>query len=151
MTTGDIPLVTYFYKIEPSLYVQSNDDWKPDPLLDDLSLLINTKNGLVVILGCAHRGMINTLYRARTIARNRKIHLVIGGSHLKDAAEEQVWQTISSLNELGVQKLGVSHCTGMPPCCCWRKLTARTLFSISQAILSIWSKDGSFSSVSAKK
>lgn len=114
MTTGEIPLVTDFEKIEPSLYVQSKDDWKPDPLLDDLSLVINTQKGLVVILGCAHRGMINTLYRARTIARNRKIHMVIGGSHLKDAAEEQVWQTISSLNELGVQKLGVSHCTGMP-------------------------------------
>lgn len=113
MTTGEIPMQTDFEKIEPYLRVKTRDGWTPDALLDDLALIIKTEQGLVVVLGCAHRGMINTLYHARQVSGVKKIWMVLGGCHLKDATEEQIWQTISALNEIGVQKLGVSHCTGM--------------------------------------
>ena len=113
MTTGEIPQVTDFEDIDPGHFVLTPDGWKPDLVRDDLALIITTRAGLVVALGCAHRGMINTLYRAREITGNRKIHMVLGGSHLKNASDERIWQTISALNEVGVQKLGVSHCTGM--------------------------------------
>jgi 7,8-dihydropterin-6-yl-methyl-4-(beta-D-ribofuranosyl)aminobenzene 5'-phosphate synthase len=112
-TTGEIPLLTDFEKIEPSLFVKTPDGWKPDLVLDDLALIIKASEGLAVALGCAHRGMINTLYHARQITGINKVNLVLGGCHLKDASEEQIWQTISALNEMGVQKLGVSHCTGI--------------------------------------
>lgn len=113
LTTGEIPLVTDFEKIEPSLYVNTPEGWKPDLVPDDLALLIKTEQGLSIALGCAHRGMINTLYHARQITGVNKINLVLGGCHLKDATEEQIWQTISALNEIGVQKLALSHCTGI--------------------------------------
>jgi 7,8-dihydropterin-6-yl-methyl-4-(beta-D-ribofuranosyl)aminobenzene 5'-phosphate synthase len=113
MTTGEIPLQTDFEKIEPYFWVKTAEGWAPDALLDDLALIIKTEQGLAVILGCAHRGMINTLYHTRQVSGVKKILMVLGGCHLKDASEEQIWQTISALNELGVQKLGVSHCTGM--------------------------------------
>ena len=93
--------------------MKTADGWEPDPVLDDQALIIKTPQGLVVVLGCAHRGMINTLYHAREITGIQKIHMVLGGCHLKDATDEQIWQTISALNEMGVQKLAVSHCTGM--------------------------------------
>ena len=82
-------------------------------LADDLAVVINTPDRSGRHIGLRSPGMINTLYRARELTGIDKFHLVMGGSHLKDASEEQIWQAISSLNELGVKKLALSHCTGM--------------------------------------
>jgi len=114
MTTGEIPMVTDYEEIEPYLLVKEGNRFKPDKLLDDQALIINTEPGLVVILGCAHRGIINTLYHARQLTGVKTIYTVLGGCHLMDATEERVWLTIAALKELGVQRLGVSHCTGLP-------------------------------------
>jgi 7,8-dihydropterin-6-yl-methyl-4-(beta-D-ribofuranosyl)aminobenzene 5'-phosphate synthase len=113
MTTGEIPMVTDFEHLESNLNVKKVSGWEMDELRDDQALVIKSKAGLVVILGCAHRGMINTLYHARKITGTNKVHMALGGSHLRNATDEQIWQTISALNEIGVQKLGLSHCTGM--------------------------------------
>jgi len=114
MTTGEIPMVTDYEKIEPYLVVKEDDSFKPDKLLDDQALIINTEPGLVVILGCAHRGIINTIYHAQALTGVKKIDTVLGGCHLMDASEERLWLTIAALKELGVNRLGVSHCTGLP-------------------------------------
>ncbi len=113
-TTGEVPMKTDFEQIDPNLKVKDGDEIKPDMLLDDLAIIINNNGELVVILGCAHRGIINTLYLAREITGIKQIAMVIGGCHLIGASEERVWRTIAALRELGVQKLGVSHCTGLP-------------------------------------
>jgi len=114
MTTGEIPMVTDYEKIEPRLVVKEGNRFKPDKLRDDQALIINTETGLVVILGCAHRGIINTLYHAQQITGVKTIYAVLGGCHLMDASEERIWLTIAALKELGVQRLGVCHCTGLP-------------------------------------
>jgi len=114
MTTGEVPMVTDYEEIEPNLLVKEGASFKPDKLLDDQALIINTEPGLVVILGCAHRGIINTLYHAQQLTGVKTIHTVLGGCHLMDASEERIWLTIAALKELGVQRLGVSHCTGLP-------------------------------------
>jgi len=114
MTTGEIPMVTDYEEIEPYLVVKEGNRFKPDKLLDDQALIINTEPRLVVILGCAHRGIINTLYHAQQLTGVKTIHTVLGGCHLMDASEERVWLTIAALKELGVQRLGVCHCTGLP-------------------------------------
>jgi 7,8-dihydropterin-6-yl-methyl-4-(beta-D-ribofuranosyl)aminobenzene 5'-phosphate synthase len=114
ITTGEIPMVTDYEEIEPYLVVKEKGGFKPDKLLDDQALIINTKPGLVVVLGCAHRGIINTLYHARELSGAKTIHTVVGGCHLMDASEERIRVTIATLKELGVQRIGVSHCTGLP-------------------------------------
>ena len=114
MTTGEIPLVTDFEEIDPELWVKEDTGWQLDKLLDDQALIINTKPGLVVILGCAHRGIINTLYHAQQLTGVKVIHTVLGGSHLSRASEQRIWLTMAALKELGVQRLGMSHCTGLP-------------------------------------
>ena len=114
MTTGEIPMVTDYEAIEPYLLVKEDDSYKQDKLLDDRALIINTELGLVVILGCAHRGAINTLYHAQQLTGVKEIYMVLGGCHLMDASEERIWLTIAALKELGVQRLGVCHCTGLP-------------------------------------
>ena len=114
MTSGEIPMTTDYENIEPYLQVKENGGFKPDKLLDDQALIINTESGLVVILGCAHRGIINTLHHARRLTGVKTIHAVLGGCHLIDATEERIYLTIAALKELGVQRIGVSHCTGLP-------------------------------------
>jgi 7,8-dihydropterin-6-yl-methyl-4-(beta-D-ribofuranosyl)aminobenzene 5'-phosphate synthase len=114
MTTGEIPMTTDYEKIEPYLVIKEDDSYKPDKLRDDQALIINTEPGLVVILGCAHRGIINTIYHAQNLTGVKAIDTVLGGCHLMDASEERVWLTIAALKELGVKRLGVSHCTGLP-------------------------------------
>ncbi|UCH42902.1 MAG: MBL fold metallo-hydrolase [Dehalococcoidales bacterium] len=114
MTTGEIPMVTGFEEVDANMYVNEGEDLRPDQLLDDQALIINTESGLVVILGCAHRGIINTLYHAKQLTGVEKINTVIGGCHLMGATEERIMLTIASLKELGVSRIGVSHCTGLP-------------------------------------
>jgi 7,8-dihydropterin-6-yl-methyl-4-(beta-D-ribofuranosyl)aminobenzene 5'-phosphate synthase len=116
-TTGEIPMVTEFEKVEPYLLVKGGKGFQPDELLDDQALIITAEAGLVVILGCAHRGIINTLYHAQRLTGVKKVHTVLGGCHLTEASSERIRLTIAALMDMGVQKLGVSHCTGLPAAC----------------------------------
>jgi 7,8-dihydropterin-6-yl-methyl-4-(beta-D-ribofuranosyl)aminobenzene 5'-phosphate synthase len=113
MTTGEVPMVTDYETIDSRLFVKSDDGWQPDKLLDDLALIINAEPGLVVVLGCAHRGMVNTLYHARQLTGIKTIHAVLGGSHLINAPRERIRRTIADLKELDVQRLGLCHCTSL--------------------------------------
>ena len=113
MTTGEVPMITDFEQIDPFLVVKEGDDYKPDTLMDDQALIVNTGAEIVVILGCAHHGIINTLYHAQKLTGVKQIHMVVGGCHLNSSSEERVWQTIAALKDLGIQRIGVSHCTGM--------------------------------------
>jgi len=112
MTTGEVPMVTEYEQIEKGLFVKEDGELIPDPLNDDLSLVIDTDFGLVVILGCAHRGIVNTLRHARNITGKEMVYAVIGGTHLVGASEERIERTIADLKDMEIQRLGVSHCTG---------------------------------------
>jgi 7,8-dihydropterin-6-yl-methyl-4-(beta-D-ribofuranosyl)aminobenzene 5'-phosphate synthase len=114
ITSGVVPMKTEYETIDPYLKVKEGDILVPDKLLDDRALFIKTDKGLVVILGCAHRGIINTLNHAQELTGEKRIEMVIGGCHLMGASEERVWMTIAALKELGVHKIGVSHCTSLP-------------------------------------
>lgn len=118
MTTGEIPMVTDFEEIElprggGSRFIQEDAGPEPDEILDDQALIIKTELGLVIVLGCAHRGIINTLYHAQQLTGVKQIHTIIGGAHLLTASEERIRLTVAVLKELDVEKLGVCHCTGL--------------------------------------
>jgi 7,8-dihydropterin-6-yl-methyl-4-(beta-D-ribofuranosyl)aminobenzene 5'-phosphate synthase len=112
MTTGEVPMTTDYESIDADLYVKDGDELRPDTFPDDLALIIDAGFGLVVILGCAHRGMVNTLRHAQKLTGNDLIYAAIGGTHLIRASEERLARTAADLKEMGVQYLGVSHCTG---------------------------------------
>ena len=76
--------------------------------------MVKTPEGLIVLLGCAHSGIINTLVRAQEVAGEEHIYAVLGGTHLSFASAEQLARTVDALKSFGVQRLGVSHCTGLP-------------------------------------
>jgi len=114
MTSGEIPMVTRYEELENNLFVKKSCGLQQDQLADDLALIIDTEFGLVVILGCAHRGMINTLHHAQNLTGKELVYAVIGGTHLFRASEERIERTIADLKEVGIQRIGVSHCTGFP-------------------------------------
>jgi 7,8-dihydropterin-6-yl-methyl-4-(beta-D-ribofuranosyl)aminobenzene 5'-phosphate synthase len=111
VTTGEVPMTNDFETIDKFIFVKENSVLKPDTVMDDLALIIKTRQGLVVLPGCAHRGIINTLHHAQKITGVDEIYAVIGGSHLIGTSEERLWQTIAALQELNIRKLGLCHCT----------------------------------------
>jgi 7,8-dihydropterin-6-yl-methyl-4-(beta-D-ribofuranosyl)aminobenzene 5'-phosphate synthase len=111
-TTGEIPMITDYEIVEKYLGVMEDGELKQDPLDDDLALVIDTEYGLVVIMGCAHHGIVNTLTQAKKVTGKELIYAAIGGSHLIHASLERLEKTAADLKGMGVQYLGVSHCTG---------------------------------------
>ena len=114
MTTGEIPLVSGYEIIEENLLVKHGDSLKHDSLADDLALIIKAEYGLVIVLGCAHHGIVNTVHHAQRLTNQELVYAVIGGTHLYRASQERINSTINDLKDIGVQRIGVSHCTGFP-------------------------------------
>lgn len=111
--TGEIPRCNQFEGGDPHLVVPDGDGYRPDPFADDQALVIETRRGLVVLLGCAHAGVINTLDHVREQTGCARIHAIVGGTHLGPASEDQYQATVKALRGYCVERLAVSHCTGL--------------------------------------
>ena len=83
-----------------------------DPFNDDLSLLLETESGPVVLLGCAHAGIVEILENISEEKGYTEFHAVIGGTHLGTAPLEYVNKAIDALKKYKVKIIGTSHCTG---------------------------------------
>jgi len=112
LTTGEVSMTSGYENVDEILFVKENGTFRPDKLADDLAVIIDTDFGLVVISGCAHRGIVNTLRHAQKLTGKELIYAVIGGTHLLRSSIERVEKTIVDLRDMGIQRLGVSHCTG---------------------------------------
>jgi 7,8-dihydropterin-6-yl-methyl-4-(beta-D-ribofuranosyl)aminobenzene 5'-phosphate synthase len=112
--SGAIPRLTPLETGDPHLVQRSADGqgWAVDDFPDDAALAIATSRGLVVLLGCAHAGLVNTVEHFRNTLGNPRIHAIIGGTHLGPAGDEQFAATLDYLMPLDFDRLGVSHCTG---------------------------------------
>jgi 7,8-dihydropterin-6-yl-methyl-4-(beta-D-ribofuranosyl)aminobenzene 5'-phosphate synthase len=109
--TGPIPRVTEFEDTGGPFF-KDVACTIPDDLPDDQAAFIETEKGTVVILGCAHSGVINTLRYVQTLTGNRPIHSVIGGMHLVNAGTERIERTLEELRRFNLQRLIPCHCTG---------------------------------------
>lgn len=111
--SGEEPMTTDFESVSDKLVLKTPEGgFVPDTMKDDQSLFLITDLGLVVLLGCAHRGMINILRYAVVLTGVDRIHMVVGGTHLMAAGDEQIDKTIAALQDMKVEWVGVSHCTG---------------------------------------
>lgn len=109
--TGEIPRDTEFEDTGGPFYLDK-ELRNPDPLLDDQAIFFESSQGTVVLIGCAHSGIINTLQYIKRLTCDRPIHAVIGGMHLVSASRERVSRTIDALRRLKVERLCPGHCTG---------------------------------------
>lgn len=78
------------------------------------ALVIETRDGLVVITGCAHPGIVSVVRRAQAMRPDLGIALVMGGFHLRSAPAHQIDSIVAAFREIGVQRVAPSHCTGDP-------------------------------------
>jgi 7,8-dihydropterin-6-yl-methyl-4-(beta-D-ribofuranosyl)aminobenzene 5'-phosphate synthase len=111
--TGEIPRRNDFEDTGGRFYLDAACT-RPDPLVDDQALFFDTSDGLVVLLGCGHSGVVNTLEYIGSITGGRPIHALIGGMHLLNASPERMEKTLAALRRLDVRRLAPAHCTGMP-------------------------------------
>jgi 7,8-dihydropterin-6-yl-methyl-4-(beta-D-ribofuranosyl)aminobenzene 5'-phosphate synthase len=110
--TGTIPRRTDFEDVGGP-FVRDAAGAEPDPIADDQALYFDTAEGVVVVLGCAHAGVVNTLRYIQHLTRERPLYAVLGGMHLLAAGAERLDRTVQALRELEVQRLGPAHCTGV--------------------------------------
>ena len=109
--TGQIPRITDFENISSSFFVDEYGR-DVDTLSDDQAVFFDSPKGLVVLLGCAHSGVANTLHYIAKLSAQKQIHAVLGGMHLWNASKGRIEQTIRVFREYDVQKIGAAHCTG---------------------------------------
>jgi len=114
MTTGEIPMKTDFEEIEPMFFKGEKGKEIPDEICDDMALFIDGTQGTTVILGCSHRGVINTLNHISTLIGGKKIHTIMGGLHLMLSQEDKIKKISDAFKEFGIENIIVGHCTGFP-------------------------------------
>ncbi len=108
ITSGLIPvLVRDAAKICDNLYTSGEFIYQ----IPEQTLVLNTRNGLVVMTGCSHPGIVMMLKQIKSVF-NKNIYMVFGGFHLMDKSEKEMEEIISELKSIGVIKCGATHCTG---------------------------------------
>jgi 7,8-dihydropterin-6-yl-methyl-4-(beta-D-ribofuranosyl)aminobenzene 5'-phosphate synthase len=115
LVTGQIPRTTDYEKGSPNQVAWIDGKWQPDPWVhDDQAIVLNVKEkGLVVLTGCGHAGVINTLRCARELTGVDRVHAVIGGFHLTGPVFEPIIApTIEALKDFAPGIIVPQHCTG---------------------------------------
>jgi 7,8-dihydropterin-6-yl-methyl-4-(beta-D-ribofuranosyl)aminobenzene 5'-phosphate synthase len=112
-TTGVVPRRTRFETGDAALVLGDEHGGGRDPLNDDLSLIVEGESGLIVLLGCAHAGVVNILDHVGEMMPGKPIRAVVGGTHLGMSSEEQISATLEAMKGMGVERVGASHCTGL--------------------------------------
>jgi 7,8-dihydropterin-6-yl-methyl-4-(beta-D-ribofuranosyl)aminobenzene 5'-phosphate synthase len=111
--TGEVPRrTTYEFGDQNLKHYDDTGQLVIDPIRDDQTVVIDTPDGLFVVLGCSHAGLINILTYIQEQTGERRFHTIMGGTHLGPVGDEQVERTIEALHEFDIQRIGVSHCTG---------------------------------------
>lgn len=103
--------VSKYEKDNPLYQVENGNDYIIDDFHDEVSMVLQTCKGLVILLGCSHVGIENIM---RTVINRigKNIYAVIGGTHLVSASLERIQETIEFIKKIDINLIGVSHCTG---------------------------------------
>ena len=112
--TGQVERTTEFEKGMPNASVQRNGRTEQDAILDDQSLILHLENkGIVLITGCCHAGIVNTVHHARKVTGIQTVYAILGGFHLSGAFFDPIIDdTIAALQEVDPKIIVPMHCTG---------------------------------------
>lgn len=111
--TGTVPRHSGFEQVSERFVTRDSEgELVQDIFPDDQSMILLTHEGLVVICGCAHAGIVNILRYVNQLFPKRHIRGIVGGLHLKAASEERIERTTEELQRQDVQELWPNHCTG---------------------------------------
>ena len=111
--TGNIERVTDYEKGSPVLLIKRGDKFEQDNFIGEQGIVFNAKGkGLIVLSGCAHAGIVNTVKHAQKMTGIQKVHAVIGGFHLTGVKQEIIQRTIADIKAIGPDYIVPTHCTG---------------------------------------
>jgi 7,8-dihydropterin-6-yl-methyl-4-(beta-D-ribofuranosyl)aminobenzene 5'-phosphate synthase len=111
--TGKIERVTNYEQGSPNLLMQRESAFEQDYFPGEQAVACNVKGkGLVILSGCAHAGIVNTVKHAQKMSGIEKVHAVIGGFHLINAAREIIEQTVSDIKQIAPDYVIPAHCAG---------------------------------------
>ncbi|MHA1710750.1 MAG: MBL fold metallo-hydrolase [Candidatus Freyarchaeota archaeon] len=112
-TSGEIP-IHHPEEVSKGLYTERGDEVVFDDFRDEKSVYIKVKDkGLVVLTGCGHTGVMNTLENAQSLSGTREVYAIIGGLHMNWASPQRVNETIKRLREVNPEILSPLHCSGV--------------------------------------
>ncbi|MDY0163986.1 MBL fold metallo-hydrolase [Desulfobotulus sp.] len=114
-TTGEVPMKTGWEKVES--YFFAGEPAQGDTMADDMGLILDTAQGVVLLLGCTHRGLINTLSHVASLTGSTHFHAIMGGLHLGEADEKRLDQVVDGLGSFSFDHMAVGHCTGLNAYC----------------------------------
>jgi 7,8-dihydropterin-6-yl-methyl-4-(beta-D-ribofuranosyl)aminobenzene 5'-phosphate synthase len=111
--TGRIEKVTDYEKVDPGRWIKRGDKFEQDNFIGEQSVVLNLKGkGLVVLTGCAHVGVVNTVKHAQRMTGVRRVHAIMGGFHLTGANEELIQRTVADIKAMAPEYIMPMHCTG---------------------------------------
>lgn len=117
-STGEVTRSTSFERPPAMAHIHLDGEWVPDPFHDDQGIVAHLRGkGLVIIAGCAHAGIVNTVRHAQAITGEPRIHAIVGGFHLTGAPPAQVEATIDELAAVAPSLIVPAHCTGFNAQC----------------------------------
>lgn len=112
--SGEVPRITEFEKGDDTLFYLKGEERVADPVRDDVSLFCVTPEGILVVAGCAHAGLVNIVEHARRVTGIERVYGIVGGTHLGPVSRAQQEATLEYLRGLDLKFLAVNHCTGLP-------------------------------------
>jgi len=121
-STGEVPRPEGWESWDPRLVIEEEGEFRPDPFRDDLSLLLETDCGPVLLLGCAHAGLNAIVNHLRKETGVDRFHAILGGTHLGVTGPQEWEKALDLLETLQVEKLAPGHCTGVAA---WSFLASR--------------------------
>jgi 7,8-dihydropterin-6-yl-methyl-4-(beta-D-ribofuranosyl)aminobenzene 5'-phosphate synthase len=111
--TGNIERVTAYEKDNPNLLIKRGEKPEIDDFHGEQAIFFNVKDkGLIVLSGCAHPGIVNTVKQAQKASGVERIHAVMGGFHLIGAKAENIQQTVADIKAMKPDHIVPTHCTG---------------------------------------
>ncbi len=111
MTTGEIER-THLWEELNIFKIKREDELEQDRVFDDQGVIINAEKGLVIIAGCSHAGIINTIEHSIKLTGVKDVYCVLGGFHLIGPGEAKIDRTIDLLRQLKIKHVVPIHCTG---------------------------------------
>jgi 7,8-dihydropterin-6-yl-methyl-4-(beta-D-ribofuranosyl)aminobenzene 5'-phosphate synthase len=109
---ADIPQTTEFETPAPDLLVEKEGRLQTDIMRDEQMLICLQPQGLVIVLGCSHPGVVNSLKYAGRLFPGQPVHAVLGGMHLEKASPQRLQMTLEYFGNLGIKQIVPLHCTG---------------------------------------
>lgn len=119
--SGPIPRIHEWEQSDGSFFIEDGDRFVRDGFEDEQAVFIRSESGLVIITGCGHAGIINTVEHALSLLGTRKILAIVGGLHLAGVPAARLKLTIAHLKRFEIDQFVVGHCTGFEAMCCLQR------------------------------